>query len=478
VRGGAPVTIAVITAADGALWEASLLSELSRSSDADSIVVVRRCVDVVELLAVAGSGQAVAALVDAQLRRFDADAVDRLDACGVAVIGVTAPETAADTERLNAAGVKFCVPSDSPTAVFAGVVHSAVAEAAGTPSVGTAFADPTFATGALTRGAAREPVSAGEPGVLTGKAGGSTSPRGGSTRLAGRSADPGGRVAGEAGGAVDQPATVITVWGPTGAPGRTTTAMAVADELARLGQSCLLVDADVYGGVVAPLFGLLDESPGLVAACRQAQSRRLDIDSLAGLCWQLSPQLRVLTGISRADRWPEVRSTALQSVLSTARGLADFTVVDVGFALETDEELSFDTLAPRRNGATLAALQEADLVLAIGSADPIGMQRLVRGLDELRAAEIQTPVWIVLNRVRRGPVPGNVEAELNAALQRFAGRPSAALLPYDLAGLDAAAAAGQTLAEAAPASPLRRAVIDLARAMSGVPAPASGRRRK
>jgi Flp pilus assembly CpaE family ATPase len=254
--------------------------------------------------------------------------------------------------------------------------------------------------------------------------------------------------------------------------------MAVADELARLDQSCLLVDADVYGGVLAPLLGLLDESPGLVAACRQAQSRRLDLDSLAGLCWQLSPRLRVLTGISRADRWPELRSTALQSVLATARALADFIVVDTGFALETDEELSFDTLAPRRNAATLVALQEADLVLAVGSADPIGLQRLVRGLDELRAADIETPVWIVLNRVRRGPVPGNVEIELNAALQRFAGQSSAALLPYDLAGLDAATATGRTLAEAAPASPLRRAVIDLARAISGVPTPAAGRRRK
>ena len=54
-------------------------------------------------------------------------------------------------------------------------------------------------------------------------------------------------------------------------------------------------------------------------------------------------------------------------------------VVDCGFSLEADEEISFDTVAPRRNGATLAVLSDADLVLAVGSADPPGMERLVRG---------------------------------------------------------------------------------------------------
>jgi Flp pilus assembly CpaE family ATPase len=285
--------------------------------------------------------------------------------------------------------------------------------------------------------------------------------------------------AGAAGSVPARRGKVVAVWGPTGAPGRTTTAVTLADELARLGQRSLLVDADVYGGVVAGMLGLLDESAGLVAACRQAQSRRLDAEGLAGLCWQVGPELRVLTGISRADRWPELRSTAIQGVLAVARALADYTVLDLGFALETDEELSFDTLAPRRNGATLTVLEDAELVLAVGSADPIGLQRLVRGLGELRAAGIDTPVWIVLNRVRGGAVAGKPEAELNAALQRFVGQSCAALLPYDLTSLDQAVSAGQTLAEAAPTSPLRGAIRDLAGTLCGIAAaPRRGRRRK
>jgi MinD-like ATPase involved in chromosome partitioning or flagellar assembly len=272
--------------------------------------------------------------------------------------------------------------------------------------------------------------------------------------------------------------SVVAVWGPTGAPGRTTIAVTLADELARVGAGSLLVDADVYGGTVAAVLGLLDESPGLAAACRQASGQRLEAASLAALSWQLGPQLRVLTGIPLASRWPELRPTAIPSVLAAARLLADFTVVDCGFCLETDEELSFDTLAPRRNGATLAVLDDADLIVVVGAADPVGMQRLVRGLAELRDTETAAPVGVVLNRVRDGVVPGNVAAELTAALERFAGRTPAALLPSDPRSLDAALATGRLLSESNPGSPFRRAVAELAAGLAGVPAGAAPRRRR
>jgi Flp pilus assembly CpaE family ATPase len=84
----------------------------------------------------------------------------------------------------------------------------------------------------------------------------------------------------------------------------------------------------------------------------------------------------------------------------------------------------------------------------------------------------------VLNRVRKGPIPGDPNAELNAALQRFAGRSAAALLPYDRAGLDTALARGKSLAEASPTSALRRAVTELAVDIAGAQAPVRGRRRR
>ena len=165
-------------------------------------------------------------------------------------------------------------------------------------------------------------------------------------------------------------------------------------------------------------------------------------------------------------------------MLATARGVADVTVVDCGFCLETDEELSFDTVAPRRNGATLAVLDGADLVLVVGAADPIGMQRLVRGLGDLRDAEVATPTEVVLNRVRGGVVPGDSARELSEALERFAGRTPAALLPPTARALDAALAGGRLLSESSPNSPLRHAVRELAAALAGVEAPGRRARRR
>ncbi len=429
------MTLPVLTAADGASWEADVVAAFESGDHGARIV--RRCVDVVELLALATSGQGRAALVSASLRRLDADAVDRLQVAGVAVVAVVARE--AETEQVRALGVRQVVPADADPSVVAAVLLDSVRSSTPDPT-STAVSARTF----------------GDPG-------------------ASMAIPPGYGSAEPPPGSPAQRGSVVAVWGPAGAPGRTTVAVGLADELARLGAAGMLVDADVYGGTVAATLGLLDDSPGLAAACRHAASGSFDPAALAALCWQLGPALRVLTGVPLASRWAELRPPAVASVLSTARGLAEFTVVDCGFSLETDEELSFDTVAPRRNGATLAVLDAADVIVAVGAADPIGMQRLVRGLADLRDAEVEAPVWVVLNRVRRGVVPGDPRAELTAALERFAGRTPAALLPYDRDALDAALADGRMLGEARPGSALRRALVELAAALAGVPVPAAPR---
>lgn len=426
----------VLIAAGGAAWEADLLAALDR--DAGAVTVARRCVDVVDLLAAAASGLGRVALVAADLRRFDGDAVDRLLAAQVVPVGVVPRGDTAAEDRLHALGVEHLVPSDAAPAVMAGVLVAAV-ETDIPDAPGRAFADPTAASGrpAVPPGAGPS-VPADQPG---------------------------------------RQGSVVAVWGPTGAPGRTTVTITLADEIARMGRAALLVDADVYGGTVAAELGLLDESPGIAAACRLAGGTRIDGASLAGLCWQLRPELRVLTGIPLASRWPELRPSALMAVLGAARQLADVTIVDCGFCVETDEELSFDSLAPRRNGATLAVLDAADTVIVVGAADPIGMQRLVRSLSELRDAEVTADQWVVLNKVRRGVVPGDPERELIGALETFCGVRPAGLLPYDRESLDLAMATGRSLGEARPGSPLRHAIGALAARLSGAPAPARRKRR-
>jgi Flp pilus assembly CpaE family ATPase len=254
-------------------------------------------------------------------------------------------------------------------------------------------------------------------------------------------------------------------------------AVGLADEAARLGVETLLVDADVYGGVVAQVLGLLDESPGLAAAARRAAAGALDGAELRRLAWEIRPGLGVLTGLARADRWPELRPSSVVQVLEEARRLAALTVVDCAFSLEEDEELSFDTAAPRRNGATLAVLETADVVLCVGGADPVSLQRCIRALADLGEAVPGVEPLLVVNQVRRGPVPGDPRREIAEAVERFAGRPVDCFLPADRRATDAALASGRTLAEVAPTSALREGLRALAARVTGVPAAPSRRGR-
>jgi MinD-like ATPase involved in chromosome partitioning or flagellar assembly len=262
---------------------------------------------------------------------------------------------------------------------------------------------------------------------------------------------------------------VVAVWGPAGAPGRTTVAIGVADEAARLGVRTLLADADPYGGTVAPTVGLPDEIAGLALASRDAVAGRLGTVRLAQRSRQLRPRLRVLTGHSRADRWRELPSAGLPLVLDESRRLCALTVVDCGFCLELDE----DRTEPQRNGATLAVLAAADTVLCVGAADPIGLHRLSHGLDDLRTVLPGVVPLVVANRVAGTAMSRDV----TTSLRRWGDVEASARLPADPAGPTAAIRAGAPLAEVAPASPLRRSLVELARALTGAPDPAPARRR-
>lgn len=431
--------IDVVTALPGVAWEGEVVGRLEGTS---GVRVVRRCVDLPDLLSVSAAGNGHAVLVCSGLRHLDRDALARLRAAHVAVVGLVSPGDEQAEQALRALGIAQVLPGDSAGAVLGAALKDAVA--ALLPGADEhAFSEPLRAMlGSAATLAPHDLSGLGASDLLPPARG-----------------------------------RVVAVWGPTGAPGRTTVALGVAAEAARLGVSALLVDADSYGGVVAAHLGLLDESPGLAAAARLASTGGLDLAALARVAPVVVPGLRVLTGIHRADRWPELRPAALEEVYDRARRLADLVVVDCGFCLEQDEELSFDTAAPRRNGATLMSLEQADTVLAVCAADAIGVQRLVRSLAELREVVPGAEVRVVVNRVRRSAVGPRPEAQLAQALERYAGVTDIVFVPEDRDGLDAALLQGATLPEAAAGSPVRPPLQGLAEQLTGVAVPRQRRHR-
>lgn len=395
----------VLTAVPGP-WESDLVTTVEGT---DGYAVVRRCADLPDLLAAAAAGLGEVALVSADLRALDRAALHELTQHSVLVAGVVAPGDEMGERRLRQLGLEVVVVADTPA-----------------PDLQDRLDELTEGTGT-----GLSPDDEPPPEELP-------------------AADPDA-----------EPGRLLAVWGPTGSPGRSTVALNLAVELASRAPT-LLVDLDTYGSSQAQALGLLDEAPGVAAACRAADQGTLDLPALARLAPEVSGGLRILTGIPRAHRWTELRAPSVAHVLTLARQLVRFVVVDCGFGIEDDEELSYDTIAPRRNATTLTTLEEADELVVVGAGDPVGLQRLVRGVQDLGVVPTPASRVVVVNKVRAAAVGSHPERRISEALGRFAGMDDVVFLPWDPAAVDGAMLAGTSLAEHAPQSPLRRAVNSLA----------------
>src|SRR4051794_8743829 len=263
--------VAVLLTAGGEPWEASAL----RLLEGDGTVVLKRCVDLADLLASAATGQVDVAVVSGELAGLDADAVMQLlreDVRCVAVGGAA--------DALARIGVVAVVsPGDL----------SALPETVDSAGARTLVVDP-------------EPMPQPSP-------------------------EP-----------APAPGRLDAVPGPAGAPGRTTVAIGLAAVHADRGNPCVLIDADPHGGAIAQHLGVLDEVSGLLAAARLVNAGSLDAEACARCRRVVATRLEVLTGLPRPDRWVEVRSGVLDAVLERAAEVGDV-VVDTGFSLEDDADL-------------------------------------------------------------------------------------------------------------------------------------------
>lgn len=250
---------------------------------------------------------------------------------------------------------------------------------------------------------------------------------------------------------------VIVVWGPGGAPGRSTIAVELACELARDGRHVALVDADSHAPSIALATGLPDEGPGFAAACRQAGRDSLDAAELSRISESLGT-VDVLTGINRPGRWPELDRARVTGALSACTAWADDTVVDVAAPLEQDEEIVSDLDGPRRNAATLAALACADVVVAVVAADPVSVSRFVRAYPELRAAAPNARLRVLVNKTRSGALGIDARGQVRRTLERFAGVDEVWFVPWDAKGVDAALLSARPIALTSPRSALTSAL--------------------
>lgn len=250
---------------------------------------------------------------------------------------------------------------------------------------------------------------------------------------------------------------IVAVWGPAGAPGRTTISIELAAELARDGRRVGLIDADTHAPSVAMLTGLADEGPGFAAACRAAERGTLSAAELERIALPLG-DVAVLAGINRPGRWPELSSARVGGALEQCRTWVEDLIVDVAAPLERDEEIVSDIEGPRRNAATLAVLAAADIVVAVVSADPVGVARFVRAHADLRAAAGAAPIHVLVNKTRSSTLGIDARSQVRRTLERYVGVAACWFVPWDPKAADAAVLQAQPVGHVAPRSALSGAV--------------------
>ncbi len=350
----------VVTCAGGAAWEAPLVRGLQRPEF--GVEVVRRCVDLGELLGVALRDHPRAVVLAAELPWLDRELVGTLQDAGVAVVAV---ESGPASRLLDEIGVTHRLSAPPDTDMLAGLLHRLCDE----PSL---------------------PIA--EPGP-TGVGGG----------------------------------RMLAVWGGLGAPGRTLVAVHLALEHRRSGGDPILIDGDAWAPAVVQLLGLPTE-PALTTAVRDAANgwpSPLEDSLVSG-----PDDLRVLGGLPRADLWPEVRDRSWRAVLDAARLESDVVVVDIAAPIEEDEELSFDRVPFRRNLMSRVVLQEADQVLMVVRADPVGLRHGIFAYRMLREAlpTAADRVSVVLNQT---PPSSRRLQECSSAVEEWTGRPPIGFLPRE-----------------------------------------------
>jgi MinD-like ATPase involved in chromosome partitioning or flagellar assembly len=432
-------------------YEAAVVSAVSRLADAQ---VVRRPADETELLALAAGGTGQVVVLSRWFPGADADVVARLLALGGRVVGY------GDDEALFARW---------------GIAHT-VRAGAEAGELGAALRDCAEALRVPPR---------------------PTSPPG-------RAEVPAPRCAGP----------VTAVWGTGSSPGRSTVAVVAAHLLARTSGRTVLVDADTVSSSLAPALGLLDDAPQLAALCRLVTAGAAGSEAVGERLSLLEPGFEVVTGLARAERWPEIRAGVLTDVLDHLAARAEHVVVDVSDRIDPDDPYAdphYD-----RHQATRSVLDRADHVLLVASADPLGLQRLVRLLESERAHGLRRPravaedaaagpgdaaghegtssggedggstgsglegglggiagtgsggwagaggqegpgMTVVVNRVRESAAGPGAEERIRGVLERFAGLTDLVLLPEDRPVVDAAVLSGRSPVETARRSALVRA---------------------
>ncbi len=258
-----------------------------------------------------------------------------------------------------------------------------------------------------------------------------------------------GRLGHETAGGAAQPGRIIAVAQARGGVGATTVAVNLADQLAvgaGLRRSAprpkvALVDLDLQFGTVGSFLDLDEQDTLLNLAMAGTIPDATFLDqSMATLPTGLS----VLAAPSRFTPLDALRPEQVAAILDILRRRCDYVVVDLPRAMV---------------GWIEPVIERADEFLIVTDISVPSIRHCRRLIEFLTQDNPALPVAVVVNRQRRPLFRSRLQREAAKALDRTLDH----WLPQDARAAAAAADRGQPLSQAAPRSPLGKAVAALAR---------------
>jgi hypothetical protein len=180
-----------------------------------------------------------------------------------------------------------------------------------------------------------------------------------------------------------RPGRVVVVGGPSGA-GRTEVAIHLAATC-----GAVLVDADDAAPAVAPRLGLPIE-PNLRSAIDAVEHGRGSDDGVVRVPGFPVP---VLVGLPNASGWLHVRPGEVVRVIDRLVAEHARVVVDCAASLE-----DLPGVPRGRNAVTRALVLEADAIVGVCSATPVGVTRFLSWYVEATRLAPSVPVVVAVNR--------------------------------------------------------------------------------
>lgn len=256
--------------------------------------------------------------------------------------------------------------------------------------------------------------------------------------------------------------SVIAVWGPVGAPGRTSIAITVAGLLAESGAPVVLIDADTSAASVSVALNLQHPGSGLLAATRMARVDTVEAGPLRSVMTEYvgrRTRFQVLTGLLAPERFADIDLLALSRVLEVLKAGGSLVVVDLAGALD---HFPHEVIGgPIRNGVQRAVIDNADHIIALSISTPIHTARFLRSWPLLSALAGSTPIHVVFNKVLKSQAPAVSEATY--ALWTHAGIENISTIPRDSVSLARAEIDGVTAVDL----PQKSAAVDALRTVVG-----------